>query len=416
MTLLYLTFYFEPDLSAGSFRNTALVKELGRQLRAGDTIHVVTTQPNRYSSFRQAAPEKEVYVTPTGCRVMIHRVKVPAHDSGFLGQILAFWVYFWTAHQLAKWQTYSQVVASSSRLFTALLGAKLARKHQASLFLDIRDLFRETILELLKRKLGLLSVLRFGLAPLLWLIERYTFGYAGHINLVSEGFQPYFTRYRRATYSYFTNGIDDEFMSQPITLPQTASVKVLLYAGNIGDGQGLDKIIPAAASQLGNDFRFVIIGAGRCLERLEQAIREKGLTNVKCYPPVSRNELIAYYQRADYLFVHLNDLDAFRRVLPSKLFEYGATNKPIVAGVAGYAARFVAEYLPNSILFEPGDVTSMVRQLRETPYLTTPRPAFKQLFGRRIIMQAMASCILSKTDPNHTPWLPELKFYKSAWS
>jgi glycosyltransferase involved in cell wall biosynthesis len=416
MTLLYLTFYFEPDLSAGSFRNTALVKELGRQLRAGDTIHVVTTQPNRYSSFRQAAPEKEVYVTPSGCRVTIHRVKVPAHDSSFWGQIRAFWVYFWTAHQLAKWQSYSQVVASSSRLFTAFLGAKLARKHRASLFLDVRDLFRETILELLKRKLSLLSGLRLGLAPFLWLIERYTFGYAAHINLVSEGFQPYFTRYRRATYSYFTNGIDDEFMSQPITLPPATSNKVLLYAGNIGDGQGLDKIIPAAASQLGDDFRFVVIGAGRGLEKLKHAIEERRLTNVKCYPPVSRNELIAYYQRADYLFVHLNDLHAFRRVLPSKLFEYGATNKPIVAGVAGYAARFVAEYLPNSILFAPGDVTSLVTQLRETPYLTTPRPAFRQLFGRRAIMQAMASCILSKSDPAHTQWLPELKFYMSAWS
>ncbi|QKZ12680.1 glycosyltransferase family 4 protein [Spirosoma sp. KUDC1026] len=416
MTLLYLTFYFEPDLSAGSFRNTALVKELGHQLRAGDTIHVVTTQPNRYASFRQSAPEKEVYVTPTGCRVIIHRVKVPAHDSGFWGQIMAFWAYFWAAHQLAQWQTYSQVVASSSRLFTAFLGAKLARKQRAGLFLDVRDLFRETILELLKRKLGMLSGLRLGLAPLLWLVERYTFGYATHINLVSEGFQPYFTRYRRATYSYFTNGIDDEFMSQPITLPQTAPVKVLLYAGNIGDGQGLHTIIPAAASELGDDFRFVVIGAGSGLEKLKRSIERKGLTNVTCYPPVSRNELIAYYQRADYLFVHLNDLHAFRRVLPSKLFEYGATNKPIVAGVAGYAAQFVTEYLPNSILFAPGDVTSLVTQLRETPYLTTPRPAFKQLFGRRIIMQAMASCILSKGNPIHTQWLPELKFYKSAWS
>jgi glycosyltransferase involved in cell wall biosynthesis len=414
MTLLYLTFYFEPDLSAGSFRNTALVKELGRQLQAGDTIHVVTTQPNRYSTFRQAAPEKEVYVTPTGCRVMVHRVDVPAPNDSFWGQIRAFWIYFWAAHQLAKWQTYTQVIASSSRLFTAFLGAKLARKHRATLFLDVRDLFRETILELVKRKSQLLWLVGLGLSPLLWLIERYTFGYAAHINLVSEGFQPYFTHYRRATYSYFTNGIDDEFMSQPLTLPPTGTSKMLLYAGNVGEGQGLEKIIPAAAAQLGDDFRFVIIGAGRGLEKLQQVIKAKNLKNVRCYPPVSRNELIAYYQRADYLFVHLNDLHAFRRVLPSKLFEYGATNKPIVAGVAGYAARFVAENLPNSILFAPGDVTSLVRQLRETPYLTTPRPAFKQLFGRRAIMQAMASCILSKSDPIHAQWFPELKFYKSV--
>ena len=69
--------------------------------------------------------------------------------------------------------------------------------------------------------------------------------------------------------------------------------------------------------------------------------------------PVSRKELLEYYNQSTFLFLHLNDLDAFKKVLPSKLFEYGAFDKPIIAGVGGYAAQFIRDNLLNYILFKP---------------------------------------------------------------
>ena len=56
--------------------------------------------------------------------------------------------------------------------------------------------------------------------------------------------------------------------------------------------------------------------------------------------PVSRSDLFDEYKNADVLFLHLNDYAAFRKVLPSKIFEYAATGKPILAGVAGYMQNF----------------------------------------------------------------------------
>lgn len=387
MTILCLTFYFEPDLCAGSFRNTPLVAELARQLGADGSVHVVTTQPNRYQSFKQAAPDRE-----ERGNVLIDRVAVPTHASGLIDQIWSFITYYRAAHRLTQNGRYDLVVASSSRLFTAFLGARLARKHRARLFLDVRDLFRETMLELLQHRRGTVRLVRFGLNPVLWAVERYTFGHATHINLVSEGFRTYFSRFSQATYSYFTNGIDDEFLAvgpseEPVSAGQ---IKTILYAGNIGEGQGLHNIIPQAARQLGVGYRFVVIGDGGAKQKLERAIGDTGVATVELRPPVNRNALVDAYQTADYLFVHLNDLDALKRVLPSKLFEYGATDKPIVAGVAGYAAQFVREHLPNTLLFAPGDVSDLVRQLRTTPYRTQPRPEFLVQFQRRTIVQAMA--------------------------
>lgn len=390
MTILYLTFYFEPDLCAGAFRNTPLVAELARQLGPDATVHVITTQPNRYPSFSQTAPDHEERGT-----VIIDRVAVPPHTGG-KDQIRSFIAYYRAVHRLTKNRQYGLVVASSSRLFTAFLGARLARKQYVPLFLDIRDLFRETILELLHRRGRPGRLAAFGLKPVLWAVEQYTFGYATHINLVSAGFKSYFSRFDQTTYSEFTNGIDDEFLSMrpsqqfPEQPTGKTRVRMILYAGNIGDGQGLHTIIPQAARQLGDGYRFVVIGDGGAKHKLEKAIRDAGVSTVELRPPVGRTALVDAYRTADYLFVHLNDLDAFRRVLPSKLFEYGATDKPIIAGVAGYAAQFVQEHLPNSILFAPGDVSNLVSQLRTTPYHAQPRPQFIARFQRRTIVQSMA--------------------------
>jgi len=412
MNVLYLTFYFEPDIGPGSFRNTALVQELSRQLRSEDAIRVITTRPNRYQTYTPTAPEHEEQCYGD-CPVTIERVQISMHKSGQLDQLRAFCTYFRTAYRLARQQKYDLVIASSSRLFTAFLGAVLAHRglgrpvrryggfaERTPLYLDIRDLFREVMLEMHKN-----PMVRFLLTVVLWPVEWYTFRRASHINLVSEGFQPYFRYFQQATYSYFTNGIDNVFLTIPkSTSTPNAGVKIILYAGNIGQGQGLHKIIPQAARQLGEGYRFVIFGSGGAKNELDAMILAGNVQNVEVREPVSQAELKIQYQKADYLFVHLNDLSAFTRVLPSKLFEYGATDKPIVAGVAGYAASFVRQHLPNAIVFAPGDVADLVRQLRETPYHASTRTNFREIFRRDAISQAMVRQLLNMLgDDSHNP-------------
>ena len=49
------------------------------------------------------------------------------------------------------------------------------------------------------------------------------------------------------------------------------------------------------------------------------------------------------------LFIHLNAYPAFEKVLPSKIFEYAATGKPILAGVSGYSADFIRNNLKDKV-------------------------------------------------------------------
>jgi hypothetical protein len=388
MNVLFLTFYFEPDLCAGSFRNTSLFNELLCKIKDDDFIHVITTQPNRYNSFKIKAEDVK-----SGENYQINRIKVPEHKSGLFDQTKSFFVFYKRALKLTHGKKYDLVYASSSRLFTAFLGRRIASKQKIPLYLDIRDIFLDTISDIFKNR----KYIQIPAVACLKVIEKYTFSQANHINLISEGFREYFFKYPKSIYTFFTNGIDDEFSLnvQNYSFQKSPkNKKIITYAGNIGSGQGLEKIIPYAAKMLGNKYYFKIIGDGGKKELLNKIIKEFGLTNIEIIDPVSRMELISYYQEADFLFLHLNDLEAFKKVLPSKIFEYATFNKPIIAGVAGYANKFIKENLDNYILFNPTDVKDMVFQIRKFNYENKNRTLFIEKFARKNIMKEMASTIL----------------------
>lgn len=387
MRILFLTFYFEPDLCAGSFRNTPLFKELLNQLTPKDFVHVVTTHPNRYKTFQAEGATLE-----EGENFRINRIRIPKHKSGFTDQAKSFRVFYKEALKITKTEKYDLVYASSSRLFTAFLGRRIASIRKIPLYLDIRDIFVDTMKDIFKDK----KYIQLPIVACLKQIEKYTFSKADHINLVSEGFQRYFQKYSFPVYSFFTNGIDEVFLN----LPPTDSVKVgglpvITYAGNIGSGQGLEKIIPDIAARLEGRYLFRVIGDGGTRILLEQAIAAKHLSNVEILNPMSRAALIEEYQKADFLFLHLNDLEAFEKVLPSKIFEYAVFNKPIIAGVKGYARQFILDNLKDSIVFDPTDAEDLFRKLEAYRALVVSHEVFVRKFSRQNIMWEMAHSIIS---------------------
>nr|WP_269449437.1 glycosyltransferase [Halomonas sp. HL-93] len=165
----------------------------------------------------------------------------------------------------------------------------------------------------------------------------------------------------------------------------------VLYAGNLGVGQAIEDIVPSLAQRLGARVRFRIIGGGAGADALRERVAAMGLDNVVVEPLVSREALIGAYQAADVLFLHLNTLPSLNSVLPSKLFEYAATGKPIWAGLPGYSARFVQREIKNAVVFEPGSVESAVKALESLTIEITPRPRFVAQWRRDKIMDAMVN-------------------------
>jgi len=392
MRILLLSFYYEPDLSAGSFRATALVDALSQNMVEELTIDVLTTMPNRYKTFSVETPEVEIHGG-----ISVHRIPLPAHESGMLDQSRSFLIYSVRVLSFVASKDYDVVVATSSRLMTAVLAAWISRRKKIPLYLDIRDIFVDTINEVFPRYLSAT------VGPLFRIMERYAVSSATKVNLVSAGFEQYFSeRYREMEFTFFTNGIDDEFVAASGVDARHSAHKGApyraLYAGNIGEGQGLHAILPELARRMSGRVCFRVIGDGGRKIVLQSKLSQQGIDNVEILAPMNREQLITEYRDADVLFLHLNDHAAFTKVLPSKLFEYAAMGKPIWAGVAGYAADFVRSEISNAVVFNPCNSEDAERSFEDLKLEDSSRGEFVKKYERKNIMLKMAAGILNLTS------------------
>ncbi|MBK9222691.1 MAG: glycosyltransferase family 4 protein [Saprospiraceae bacterium] len=386
-TILYLSYFYYPDLSAGSFRNTALSKMLSKKLSGDTRIHLVCTQPNRYYNVETKLPSVEHLGNLT-----IHRIDVPQHKNKFLKQVISFYYYQRGVWKIIKELNLSFIFASTSKIFTGYLAYRIASVRKVPYYIDLRDLFSENIAEL-----ELFPFFNKFLSKWIYKnIERPTLMNAAHININSDGFRSSLPKEFKGTISFYPNGIDDEFIGWNQDPSLGRSKMVVCYAGNIGEAQGLHRLIPELAVSLKESHRFIIIGDGSAKHKLQNEIVRLKLKNVKLIPPVKRTMLLDYYRTAHYLLLHLNDYKSFEKVLPSKIFEYAGGNIPILAGVSGYAKTFLeTEVKQNCYIFKPCDVGMIRNYLELNLYSTQSRTEFSEKYSRENITNQMANSILS---------------------
>jgi colanic acid biosynthesis glycosyl transferase WcaI len=117
----------------------------------------------------------------------------------------------------------------------------------------------------------------------------------------------------------------------------------VIFAGNVGEAQGLETLLDAA-ELLGDvpEVQFVIVGDGVALPCLRQSAEERALGNICFLGRYAVEAMPPLYALADVLLIHLrDDHPLFRITIPHKTFAYMATGKPILAAVAGDVADVV---------------------------------------------------------------------------
>jgi len=388
--LLFLTYYYKPDLDAGSFRSTMLVNEFTKLFSDKWQVDVVTTMPNRYSTYSSDALPLENHDS-----LSVRRINIPEHKSGMFDQSKGFLRFAMNVLKETKGTHYDAVFATSSRLATGFLGSWVANRKKIPFYLDIRDIFPDTMNDVLEG-----SPLKI-LLPVLRIAERYTVKSASRVNLVSKGFLSYYENQGiENKFSSFPNGIDELFLDHDFKKNEKTNKKIMLYAGNIGDGQGLHRIVPDLAYKLGDEWVIRIVGDGGKRSELEACLKRGNVDNVELIKPVPRQQLLEHYRNADVLFMHLNDYKAFKRVLPSKIFEYAATGKPILAGVGGYAAEFIESNVPNASIFSPCEAGQALSSIKDLQINQTERAEFIRNYSREFISKQMVEEMLSIFEDN----------------
>lgn len=164
---------------------------------------------------------------------------------------------------------------------------------------------------------------------------------------------------------------------------------VVMYGGNIGDLQGLETAVRAAAEvQDLKTFTLMIVGDGVALADLREVAHQTGAANVRFLPKVSAARFTELSAAADAQLVTLRDLEFFRGTIPGKLQQVMASGQAVICAVPGDTAAIV-ERAGAGWVVEPESPVALTATFRE---LHSSRDAAQRLgrAGRRYYRDHLA--------------------------
>lgn len=227
------------------------------------------------------------------------------------------------------------VVGSSPHLFAGFAALLLARRFQVPFVLEIRDIWPKTLVDLGGMSERHPLVMVFGrLEKLLYRQARVVIsllpGARSHMEQVAGQSVPFV---------WLPNGVNAQ--PGPI-VPMTDSSPTfdVIYAGAHGAANNLDTVLDAAAllqrcgETGGRPVRFVLVGDGPEKVRLQDAAKQRGLSNIVFRDPVPKREIPATLAAAAACLMPLKDSPVFAHgVSPNKLFDYFAAARPVIFAI-----------------------------------------------------------------------------------
>jgi colanic acid biosynthesis glycosyl transferase WcaI len=148
---------------------------------------------------------------------------------------------------------------------------------------------------------------------------------------------------------------------------------LVLHAGTMAEKQGLQTVVEAAG-ELAHERAIctVLVGEGPTRARLEAAIKERHLENIRLLPLQPQKYFPKMLAAADALLLNQRAgvVDA---VVPSKLLKYMAAGRPVVAAVSenSVAARLIVEAGCGIVVppENPAHLAAAIQQLCSYPDL-----------------------------------------------
>lgn len=143
-----------------------------------------------------------------------------------------------------------------------------------------------------------------------------------------------------------------------------ATKNVALYAGTIGEANGLDMIMNAAKmlQEAREDVHFIIAGDGKRLQALKRYKEVYGLENITFTGNISKHQVAQLYRVAKVSLVLLKNIPIFTTSSPNKFFDTLAAGTPVISNIKGWIERLIKE---NNIglFFEGEDASQLVKKV-----------------------------------------------------
>jgi glycosyltransferase involved in cell wall biosynthesis len=361
--ILFLTDNFPPEVNAPATRTYEHAREW---VTKGFEVTVITCAPNFphgkvYPGFKNKLISREV---KDGIKVIRVWTYITANE-GFIKRILDYISFAAMAFLVGLWVRTDIIVATSPQFFTAVAGRWLSFFKLRPWIMEVRDLWPESISAVGAMNEG--RIYKF----LEWL-ELRLYKSAKKIIVVTDTFKSKISErgIDSSKIDVHKNGVIlDLFEPRPKdnvlmeTNPQLQGKKVFAYIGTHGMAHGLSFILnclPKLKDSL-PQAHFLFIGEGAEKENLLKQADDLQLTNVTFMPFVAKHEVVRYLSLMDVALVNLKKSDTFKTVIPSKIFEAAALQKPILLGLEGETKGIIESYNAGTC-FEPENEKDFIAQ------------------------------------------------------
>lgn len=380
MKILYLSQYFPPEMGAPAARADELSRHWARM---GHDVTVLTGFPNHPTGVvpeewrarlrglvyketidagfaRTGTSPSDIHVVRTWLWPLPNRKaheRIRNYASFFLSSAI-------TGLGLEKPDV---VIATSPQLLVALSGWWLAWWKRVPFVFEVRDLWPESLAAVGAGGEGTL------LHRTLGAIAGFLYRRANHIVVVTPAFKDHLIHHwhvPKAKISIVENGVEtDLFRADPAACDIRKELLLenhflICYIGTMGMAHGLETLI-AAAERLQTALpaaSFLLIGEGSEKQRIAELAATRGLTNLRFLEQQPREHIPAYISAADLCLVMLKKTDLFKTVVPTKLLEYMACERPVIVAVDGQA-RQIVEAAKAGVFVEPEDSDALVQAI-----------------------------------------------------
>lgn len=355
MRILFLTDNFPPEVNAPASRTHEHARLWAA---AGAQVTVVTPAPNyphgrTYTGYRNRWRAEEWL---DGVRVVRVWTYMTA-NRGFGRRLLDHLSYAATGFLAGLAERADVIVATSPQFFTTWAGCALSRLRRVPWVFELRDLWPESAVAL-----GMGGPR--ALARWLSRVELALYHDAARVVALTPAFRDRLVARGVRGEKVFVapNGANLEAF-RPGSNPGLRSAVgadgrfLVAYIGTHGLAHGLDTIVDAMAELPG--AHLLCVGEGATKRALVARARAAGLANVTFWDGVPRAAVPGLIAGADAMLVHVRPAPVFETVIPSKIFEAAAMEKPILLGVAGQA-RTILDGHGAGLAFAPGDAAGFV--------------------------------------------------------
>ena len=342
MRILIVSQYFWPE----NFRINDIALGLKEQ---GNEVVILTGKPNypqgsfyKGYSFTKLSFEYfediEIYRVPFIPRGKDNRIMLALNYLSFalFGCIWGLWL-------LRKKKIDSIFVFGISPITMAIPAIFLKKIKKASLIYWVQDLWPESIFS----GGNINNKFIYSIAD--W-ITKFVYKNSDLILAQSKGFvnaiQKHNVPPKKIKYypNYAENIYAKKTIDEKVIHPTIPEGFIVMFAGNIGEAQGFKTIVEAANKVYKENKKiyWVIIGAGRKKEWVDEQINNYGLSDVFLFLGSYPSEKMPYFfNLSDTLLVSLKDDYIFSLTIPSKLQSYMAFGKPIIASLNGEPAQII---------------------------------------------------------------------------